>query len=107
MKLPFLKMFMKKRRSNGAIWASLAGLGISAAVFGLTRGKKKMQNLPFQNMMGNMTKQNGANGTGRENAFKNMMNNISPRTNINSMDNAALAEFSEELMASALNKDQH
>jgi hypothetical protein len=79
---PFFKMFGRKRKSRGAMWASLVGIGLSAAVFGVTKGKRKDLALPFQNMVKNMA----------------------PKTNLNLMDNAAITEFSEELLMSALNK---
>lgn len=81
---PFFKMFARKRKSRGAMWASLLGIGLSAAVFGVTKGKRKDLALPFQNMVKNFT----------------------PKTNLNLnlMDNAAITEFSEELLTSALNK---
>lgn len=83
-KNPFFKMFAKKRKNRGAFWASLLGLGISAAVFGVTKGKRKMTAQPIQNMVKNFT----------------------PKNNINMMDNSALTEFSEELLQSALNKNK-
>lgn len=95
--MPIIKMFMPKRKNNGALWASLVGLGISAAVFGARRGKQKDITLPFAGTMKNMAPK--LNLKGMNNAVKNMM----PKGNINSMDNAALAEFSEELLQSALN----
>jgi hypothetical protein len=82
-KLPFFNWFAKRRRTRGTMWASLLGLGISAAVFGLTRGKRKYTALPFQNMMKNFTVRNPG-----------------------VMGNAALTEFSQELLASALKNDR-
>ncbi|MGG1679156.1 hypothetical protein ACIFOT_26035 [Neobacillus sp. NRS-1170] len=79
---PFFNLFMPKRKSRGAMWASLLGIGLSAAVFGVTRGKRKDMALPIQN------------------AVKNMVPKFN---NINRMDTAALTEFSEELLESALN----
>ena len=69
------------------LWASLVGLGLSAAVFGITKGKRRNFALPFQNVM----------------------KNFSEKTNLpslNVMDNAALSEFSEELMESALTNNR-
>ncbi|MED3563623.1 hypothetical protein [Bacillus xiapuensis] len=88
---PFLNMFKRKRKNRGAMWASLFGLGISAAVFGVTRGKRKISVPPIQNMQNSV-----------QNNMQNMMKNFTPKTNINMMDNAALTEFSEELLESAL-----
>ncbi|WP_312471501.1 hypothetical protein [Neobacillus sp.] len=83
-KQSFFKVLKPKRKSNGAMWASLLGLGISAAtVFGVTRGKRKDFTLPFQNVV----------------------KNFSPKMNFNRMDDTALTEFSEELLESALNKN--
>ncbi|WHZ01233.1 hypothetical protein QNH48_19810 [Neobacillus sp. YX16] len=82
--MPFFNMFGKKRKSRGAFWASLLGVGISAAVFGLTRGKRNNIAVPFQDVVQSFT----------------------PKTNLNGMSNTALAEFSEELLASALRNDK-
>lgn len=67
------------------MWASLIGLGLSAAVFGMTRGRRKDIALPFQQNMKNFSLKNSQNG----------------------MTNLALAEFSEELLASALKNDKN
>jgi hypothetical protein len=83
--MPFFNMFGKKRKSRGALWASLLGVGISAAVFGLTRGKRNNIPVPFQDVVQSFT----------------------PKTNLNGMSNTALAEFSEELLASALRNDKN
>src|SRR4051794_7803543 len=82
---PFFNMVGKKRKRRGTMWASLLGLGISAAVFGLTRGKRKNMVQPIQNLVQRFT----------------------PKTNLNNMNNTALAEFSEELLASALRNDKN
>jgi hypothetical protein len=79
---PFFNMFARKRKSRGAMWASLLGIGLSAAVFGVTKGKRKDLALPFQNVVKNFT----------------------ANTNLHQMDNTAITEFSEELLMSALNK---
>jgi hypothetical protein len=84
LKQPFFKMFAPKRKSRGTMWASLIGLGLSAAVFGVTRGKRRDLTVPFQNVM----------------------KNFSSKTNLNLRDNAAITEFSEELLSSAL-RDKH
>jgi hypothetical protein len=81
--MPFFNMFGKKRKSRGAMWASLLGVGISAAVYGLTRGKRKNISVPFQDVVQSFT----------------------PKSNMNFNNNTALAEFSEELLASALRND--
>ncbi|MDQ0976471.1 hypothetical protein QFZ31_006349 [Neobacillus niacini] len=79
---PFFNLFSKKRKSRGTMWVSLIGVGISAAVFGLTRGKRKNIIQPFQDVIQSFT----------------------PKDNMN-FNNTALAEFSEELLASALRND--
>jgi hypothetical protein len=81
---PFFNLFGKKRKSRGTMWVSLIGVGISAAVFGLTRGKRKNIVQPFQDVVQSFT----------------------PKNNIN-LNNTALAEFSEELLASALRNDHN
>jgi hypothetical protein len=86
-KLPFISLFMPKRKSRGAMWASLIGLGLSAAVFGVTKGKRRDIVRPLQNAA---------------RPLQNAVRSITPKTNIDLMDNAALAEFSEELLESAL-----
>jgi hypothetical protein len=84
-RLPFFNLFMpKKRKGRGTMWASLIGLGVSAAVFGITRGKRSNVALPFTNAIRNMT----------------------PKMNVGRMDNAALTEFSDELLASSLKNDK-
>ncbi|MBT2656151.1 hypothetical protein J7E81_13100 [Bacillus sp. ISL-18] len=80
---PLFKLFTPKPKSRMPLWASLVGLGLSAAVFGITKGKRRDFARPFQNVM----------------------KNFSEKTNLpslNVMDNAALSEFSDELMESAL-----
>ena len=82
-KQPYMKMFTKKRSNKGAWWASLISLGATAAVWGMTKGKKRESTmLPLQNM------------------FKNLTTN----KNIPMMDNSALTEFSEELINKVTNK---
>jgi hypothetical protein len=82
--LPFFNLFTKRRKTRGTMWASLLGLGISAALYGFTRGKRKDITLPIQNIM----------------------KNFSPKGNPAMMSNTALAEFSQELLASAQNNDK-
>jgi hypothetical protein len=77
---PLFKMFAPKRKNRGTMWVSLIGLGLSAAVYGVTRGNRKDIAGSFQNVMKNFTQKN----------------------NVNLMGNAALTEFSEELLDSAL-----
>lgn len=68
-----LTMFGRKRNNRGMIWASILGLGVSAAAYGFSRnGNKKWKN-PVQNSV-----QNFMNGTHAQ--------NVTPH----------LTEFSEE-----------
>jgi hypothetical protein len=76
--LPFVTMFVKKRRGRGTMWASLLGLGVSAAIIGMAKGRRRDFTPPFQNAI----------------------ENFAPK--IGTMNTAALTEFSEELLASAL-----
>jgi hypothetical protein len=99
-KLPFLQMFMPKRKRNGSLWASLIGIGLTAAVFGLARGNRKDVALPVSDAIKNFTPKMNFQG------MNNIVKNIAPNLNLDRMDNAALAEFSEELLESALNKEK-
>ncbi len=91
-RLPLIKMFMPKRRNNGAIWASLAGVGLGAAVYSMTKGKRNKMALPFKDTLKNLAT-----------PLKDTVKNFTPKMNSNNMDTAALTEFSKELMTSALN----
>ncbi|XJZ28966.1 hypothetical protein ACF5W4_09360 [Bacillota bacterium Lsc_1132] len=79
-KRSFFNMFSRKRSNRGALWASLIGLGISAVMFRRNKGQKNASRINFQNLMKN-----------------NPLKSSSP-----AKSNAALAEFSEELMSKAL-----
>ncbi|MBS4216123.1 MULTISPECIES: hypothetical protein [Neobacillus] len=114
-RMPFLKKFRPKRRNNGAMWASLIGIG--AVVYGITRGKRNDFGLPIKDAVKSMAP--NMNFAGMNNAVKNMAPNINlegmnnavknlvPNMNLDRMDNAALTEFSEELLKSALNNERH
>lgn len=91
MNMPFFRLFMPKRKSRGTLWASLIGLGVSAAVLGVTRGKRKDLAEPLKENIKKFVPDN--------------IKNIMPRMNISSMDDAALTEYSEELLQSALNNN--
>ncbi|MCM3568945.1 hypothetical protein [Neobacillus mesonae] len=95
-RMPFIKMFMPKRKNKGAVWASLAGIGIGAAVYGMKKGKSKDMDLPKFGTMKNITS-----------PIKDSVKNIVPKMNINNMDNAALTEFSEDLLQNALNNNKN
>lgn len=81
---PIFNMFGNKRKSRGTMWLSLLGVGISAAVFGLSRVKRKNNiAVPFQDVIQSFTHKNNLN-----------------------LNNTAMAEFSEELLESALKNDK-
>lgn len=82
--LPYMDMFVKKRKKRGTMWASLFGLGLSAVLFGITRRRRSEIALPFQQVM----------------------KNFSPKNTFNGMNQVALTEFSDELLASALKNDK-
>lgn len=46
-----LNMFGKRRNNRGMIWASLLGLGVSAAAYGLRRNRNTNILQPIQNVM--------------------------------------------------------
>ncbi len=48
-----LNMFGRRRNNRGMIWASILGLGISAATYGLSRNRKRNMLSPVQNLMKN------------------------------------------------------
>ncbi|MGJ7912738.1 hypothetical protein [Neobacillus sp. LXY-1] len=98
--LPFLKMFMPKRRNKGTLWASLFGLGISAVVYGMKKGRGREFADPIANTVKKLTPNVNMERIG------NITKNITPNLNVDHMNNAALAEFSEELMESALNNNK-
>lgn len=83
-KQPYMNMFRKKRSNKGVMWASLISLGVSTLVMMLSKGKRKNVTSPFQNF----TK------------------NIAPKSNISMMNDAALTEFSEELLTKAVENNK-
>lgn len=117
-KQPFFKMFSRKRSNKGAMWASLIGLGISAVMMKMNKGQKRDTNEngfknvnSYANGSGNTNSNGNANanpnGVGKIN-FQNLMKNNPLKGNSSMMNDAALAEFSEELMSKALqNNNQH
>ncbi|WP_228460322.1 hypothetical protein [Cytobacillus dafuensis] len=68
-------MFGRRRNNRGMIWASLLGLGVSAAAIGLSRNRNR-------NMM---------------NPLQNIMNNLQTPLN-RQVPNAALTEFAKEII---------
>lgn len=48
-----LNMLGRRRNNRGMIWASLLGLGVSAAVYGLRRTQNRNMTNPLQNLMNN------------------------------------------------------
>lgn len=49
-----LKMFGRKRNNRGMMWASLLGLGVSAAAFGIRSNRNRNMLRPVQNVMKNI-----------------------------------------------------
>jgi hypothetical protein len=76
-------MFNKKQKSRSTLWASIIGIVISAAVFAVRKGNRNDFKPPLQNIV----------------------RSLSPKSELG-MSNAALAEFSEELLSSALKNDR-
>jgi Na+(H+)/acetate symporter ActP len=70
-----LNMFGRRRNNRGMMWASLLGLGVSAAAYGLGRNQNRNMMAPFQNLISNFRTRNSG-----------QMPNM-----------AALTEFSKEL----------
>lgn len=70
------KIFGRKRNNRGMVWASLLGLGVSAAAYGLKRNQNRNMLRPVQNVM----------------------NNIRMRTTSNRPNVAAVTEFAKELV---------
>lgn len=46
-------MFGRRRSNRGMIWASLLGLGVSAAAYGLGKNQNRNMLNPIQNLMNN------------------------------------------------------
>lgn len=53
-------MFGRRRNNRGMMWASLLGLGVSAAAYGLRRSRNKNMLQPLQNLMSNFRFQKSA-----------------------------------------------
>ncbi|WP_057767259.1 hypothetical protein [Cytobacillus praedii] len=70
-----MKIFGRKRNNKGIVWASIVGLGISAAAYGLKRNQSSNRSLPIQKIL----------------------NSIQMGTNSNKQNIPALAEFAKEL----------
>ncbi|MDF2855788.1 MAG: hypothetical protein K0Q87_1639 [Neobacillus sp.] len=81
---PSFPMLTKKRKYGGTMWASFIGLGISALVYGITKGKRNEYKPPLQNIV----------------------KTIKPPKADLGMSDLALAEFSDELLANALKNDK-
>jgi hypothetical protein len=92
-KQPYMKMFTRKRSNKGAFWASLISIGASAAVWGMTKGK--------------MTKGNGNREERKNQPTGNMLTNLIGNRNIPMMNDAALTEFSEEIISKAVNNNNN
>lgn len=53
-----LGMFGRRRNNRGMIWATLLGLGVSAAAYGFRRNGNRSWLNPVQNVMNNRQTQN-------------------------------------------------
>jgi hypothetical protein len=53
-----LKMFGRRRNNRGMMWASMLGLGVSAAAYGLRRNRNRNMQDPVQNLMNNFRLRN-------------------------------------------------
>ncbi|USK35944.1 hypothetical protein LIT25_12030 [Bacillus sp. F19] len=82
---PFLNMFGRRRRNRGMVWASIVGLGISAAVFGLRRNQNRNLLSPIQNLVNNFRQNNLQNPVSISNktAFAEFSNELTPNINMN------------------------
>lgn len=76
----FMKMFRKKQSNRGVMWASLISVAVSTIAFYMRRGQK------------NTTSP----------SLRNFVNNFTSNRNIPVMNDAALTEFSEELITKAI-----
>jgi hypothetical protein len=56
-----LKMFGRRRNNRGVIWASMLGLGITAAAYGLRGNRNRNMMRPIQNVMNNIRTQTAGN----------------------------------------------
>jgi hypothetical protein len=92
-KQPYMKLFTRKRSNKGAVWASLLSIGATAAVWGMTKGKRK-----------DSTRDNSRDST--KQPIRNMLTNLIGNRNIPMMNDAALTEFSEDLINKVVNNKQ-
>ncbi|WP_246041939.1 hypothetical protein [Robertmurraya kyonggiensis] len=53
-RLNLFNMFNRRRNNRGILWASLIGLGASAAVFGFRRNGNRNMLAPIQNLTNNV-----------------------------------------------------
>ncbi len=84
---PLMKMFRRKQNNNrGVMWASLLSLAVSAAAYVLSRGQK----------------QTNEGSTSKTSPLQNIVSNLAPKNNISLMNDAALTEYSEELISKAI-----
>jgi hypothetical protein len=68
----------RKGNNRGMMWASLLGLGVSAAVYGLRRNRNMMR--PVQNAMNNIRTRTAGSST--QYKFYKKQINISPQKNV-------------------------
>ncbi|MBO1510161.1 hypothetical protein [Metabacillus bambusae] len=79
-----LKMFGRKRNNRGMMWASLLGLGVSAAVFGIRSNRNRNMLRPVQNVMNNIRTQTAGqmpNAAGITEFSKELVPDKNPLTN--------------------------
>jgi Na+(H+)/acetate symporter ActP len=88
-KQPFLNLFRKKQNNKGVMWASLLSLAVSAVAYVLSRGQQQNTN--------NENKQRY-----KAPSLRNFVSSITPKGDIPIMNDAALTEFSEELISKAV-----
>lgn len=75
-----MKMFRRRQRNNGVLWASIISVALSTAAMFMRRGRK-ITNVP---------------------GLRNFVNNFTSNRNIPAMNDAALTEFSEEFISKAV-----
>ncbi|KAB2330137.1 hypothetical protein F7731_20330 [Cytobacillus depressus] len=91
-------VFGRRRSNRGMIWATLLGLGVSAAAIGLNRNRNNKMMNSLQNVMNNnMMKplQNVMNNNMMK-PLQNVMNNVQTQFK-GQIPDAVLAEFAKEL----------
>jgi hypothetical protein len=88
----FMKLFRRKQNNNGVMWASLISLAVSAVAYVLSKGLR-------QNTNENTNTEKRRYNTP---SLRNFVSSITPKGNISMMNDAALTEYSEELISKAI-----